>query len=47
MLSADYSFSKLTFYKNSVRDTVRVSNSLNPDQDQGKGGPNLGPSCLL
>ena len=33
LLSADYSFSKITFSKNSFRNTVRVSNSLDPDQD--------------
>ena len=27
-------FSKLTFSKNSFRNTIRVSNSLDPDQDQ-------------
>ena len=47
LLSANYSFSKLTFSKISFKNTVRLSNSLDPDQDQRKGGPNLGPSCLL
>ena len=32
LLSADFSFSKLTFSKTSFRNTVRLSNSLNPDQ---------------
>ena len=27
-------FSKLTFSRNSFKNTIRVSNSLNPDQDQ-------------
>ena len=31
LLSADV-FSKLTFSNNSFRNTIRVSNSLNPDQ---------------
>ena len=34
LLSADYSFSKLTFSKTSSMNTVRLSNSLDPDQDQ-------------
>ena len=32
LLSAD--FSKLTFSKNSLRNTFRVSNSLDPDQER-------------
>ena len=37
-------FSKLTFSKN-FRNTIRVSNSLDPDQDRHV-GPDLGPNCL-
>ena len=39
-------FSKLTFTINSFRNTIRVSNSLNPDQDQQNVGPDLGSNCL-
>ena len=38
---ADF-FSTSTFSKNSFRNTIRVSNGLDPDQDQ----PDLGPNCL-
>ena len=36
-------FSKLTFPKNSFRNMIRVSNSLDPDQVQHFVGPDLGP----
>ena len=41
-------FSKSTFSKNSFRNTIRVSNSLDPDQARHFVGPVLGPgpSCL-
>ena len=39
-------FSKLTFSKNSFRNTTRVSTSLDPDQDRHSVGPDLGPNCL-
>ena len=39
-------FSKLTFSKNSLRNNIRVSNRLDPDQAQHFCGPDLGPSCL-
>ena len=32
--SADFFFQKLTFSKKSFRTTIRVSNCLDPDQDQ-------------
>ena len=32
--------------KNSFRNTIRVSNSLDPYQDQHSVGPDLGPNCL-
>ena len=38
-------FSKLTS-KNSLRNTISVSNNLDPDQDQQNVGPDLGPKCL-
>ena len=43
--SADF-FSKFTFSKNSFRNTIRLSNSLDTDQDRPKVGPDLGPNCL-
>ena len=39
-------FSKSTFLKNSFRNTIRVSNSLDPDQARHFVGPDLGPNCL-
>ena len=39
-------FSKSTFSKNSFRNTIRVSNGLDPDQDRRSVGPDLGPNCL-
>ena len=39
-------FSKSTFLKNSVRNNIRVSNSLDPDQARYFVGPYLGPNCL-
>ena len=37
---------KLNFSKNSFKNTIRVSNSLEPDQHHHYVGPVLGPSCL-
>ena len=45
-LSSDDFFSELTFSKNSFRNTFRVSNGLNTDQDRRFVGPDLGPNCL-
>ena len=39
-------FSKSTFLKNSFRNTIRVLNSLDPDQARHFAGPDLGPNCL-
>ena len=39
-------FSKVTFSKKSFRNTVRVSNSLETDQDQPCVGPDLDPNWL-
>ena len=39
-------FSKFTFSKNSFRNTIIVSNNLDPDQDRRSVGPDLGPNCL-
>ena len=44
-LSADF-FSKPTFSKNSFRNPIRVSNSLDADLAQHFVGPDLDPSCL-
>ena len=41
--SADF-FSKLHFSKNSFRNTIRVSNGLDPDQDRCSVSPDLGPN---
>ena len=38
-------FSKLIFWKNSFRNTIRMSNSLDPDQARRFVGPDLGPNC--
>ena len=38
---------KLTFSKKSFRNTIRVSNSLDPDQARCFIGPDLGGNCLL
>ena len=35
-----------TLKKNLFRNTIRVSNSLDPDQDGHYVGPELGPNCL-
>ena len=34
------------FQKNSFRNTIRVSNNLDLDQDRYSVGPDLGPNCL-
>ena len=39
-------FFKINFLKNSFRNTIRVSNSLDPDQAQHFVGPDLGQNCL-
>ena len=43
--SADF-FSKLILSKNSFANTIRVSNSLDPDQARHFVGLDLGPNCL-
>ena len=35
-----------SFSNNSFRNTFRVSNDLDPDQDRSFGGPDLVPNCL-
>ena len=39
-------FSKSTISKKSLRNTIRVSNSLDPDQARRSVGPDLGSTCL-
>ena len=39
-------FSKSNFSKNYFRNTIRVTNSLDPDQTQRFVRPGLGPNCL-
>ena len=46
LLSSTDFVSKLTFSKNYFRNTNRVSNGLDPDQDRHFVGPDLGPNCL-
>ena len=36
----------MIFSKSFFTNTIRVSNSLDPDQDQQNAGPDLGPNCL-
>ena len=45
LLSAFF-FSKSTFSKNSIRNTIRTSNSLDPSQARHIVGPDLGSNCL-
>ena len=39
-------FFKSTFSTESFRNTIRVSNSLDPDQARQNAGPDLNPNCL-
>ena len=43
--SADF-YQNLLFQRNSFRNTIRMANSLDPDQAQDSVGPDLGPYCL-
>ena len=45
LLSENF-FQNQLFQKNSFRNTIRVSNSLDPDQARHIVGPDLGPNCL-
>ena len=45
LFSANFFF-KIVFSKNSFRNTIRVSNSLDFDLDRFSVSPDLGPSCL-
>ena len=46
MLFCRLIFFKITFSKNSLRNTIGVSNSLNTDQARHFVGPDVGPNCL-
>ena len=46
LLSSAGLFSKLPLSKYSFRNTIRVSNGFDPDQDCRSVGPDLGPNCL-
>ena len=39
-------FFKINFLKKSFRNSIRLSNGLDPDQDRHFVGPDLGPKCL-
>ena len=39
-------FFKVKFFRISFRNTIRVSNCLDPDQDRRSVGPYLDPNCL-
>ena len=39
-------FSIINFIKKIFQKTIKVSNSLDPDQDQQNVGPDLSPNCL-
>ena len=45
-LSSDDFFSKPTFLKKIIRNTIRLSNSLDPDQARNFVRPDLGSNCL-
>ena len=44
--SADFFQDQLLLKKKYVKNTIRVSNSLDPDQARRFVGPDLGPNCL-
>ena len=48
LLLSSADFFKINFKKkkNSFRNTIRVSNCLDPDQDRRTVGPDLDPKCL-
>ena len=39
-------FFKINFFEKKIRNTIRVSNSLDPDQARHFVGPDLGLNCL-
>ena len=46
LLLSSADFLRIIFSKNSFRNTIRVSNSLDPDQDRHSVGPDLGPNSF-
>ena len=46
MLCRLLTFFKINFFKKYFRNTIRVSNKLDPDQARHSVGPDLGPKCL-
>ena len=46
LLSSVNFFFKINFSKNSLRNTIRISNGLDLDQDRCSVGPELGSNCL-
>ena len=46
ILSSTDFFKKKFFSKSCFKNTVRVQNGLDPDQDRHSFGPDLGPNCL-
>ena len=40
-------FSKITFFEKNIRNTIKMSNSLDPDQPRHFVGPDLGTNFLL
>ena len=47
MLSSTDFFSKFDFYEKSFMNNIRMSNGLDPDQDQHSVGPDLGANCQV
>ena len=43
---ADFFFFKINIFKTIFRNTIRVSDSLDPDLVQHFVGPDVGPNCL-
>ena len=46
LLLSSADFSNKVFLKKNFRNTISVSNSLDPDQDLHSVGPDLGSNCL-
>ena len=46
LLSADFFFKINCFQNNSFKNTIRVSNGLDPDRDRCSVDPDLGLNCL-
>ena len=46
VLSSDFFHNQLVLKKKSFRNAIRVSNSLDPDQEGHSVGSDLGPNCL-